>query len=103
MHALHFRIIIALNLHGNSPLCCCNAELMGEKKEKETKHMRKKRKCQKRKCETEKLKKNKKGETGRDRDPEREERRRIKNGCLFIHDFLFIQIACGPRGQISVT
>lgn len=40
----------------------------------------------------------------RERDEERMPRQqregdKIKNGCLFIHNFLFIQIAQQPSGQ----
>ena len=67
---------------------------------KEKHERKKKRKCQKRKRKAEKLKMTQGERETRDRGCEGSGGRdKIKNGCLFIHNFLFIQIVRGPSGQ----
>lgn len=109
----HFRIT-ALNLHGNSPLRRRNAELMGERQRKEE-GMREKRKQREEEREEvqgeestrQEGKKMLQGDTQGARQRPRDRRwegsglegDKIKNGCLFIHNFLFIQNARLPSGS----
>lgn len=84
---------------------------MGERKRTEKEMKEKGRRKERRKCQERERAQDRKAKnvTGRCRKPERDletedekasqRERETQNGCVFIHNFLFIQIARWPSGQ----